>query len=154
MWWQEVILLLSQIYNLVLLKDPLLLFNKTMSNYILTELTPSLTVTLCCFFNSMSSKIWCARPLRSWVMNEKRETAKIVVTCFSHDHSSPAPSSPNLSNAMAAWMTPQRRLSSTAWFGCPPTTEKHSRDIIAVGPSVISLEVPRRVYTNPPMKAE
>lgn len=70
------------------------------------------------------------------------------VTRFSHGLS------PNLSSAMVAWMSPVSRVSSTALLGCPSTTGKHSRDMMAVGPRVMSLEVPRRVYMKPPMKAE
>ncbi|CAG5929037.1 unnamed protein product [Menidia menidia] len=51
---------------------------------------------------------------------------------------------------MRAWMSPQSRLSSTARGGCPPTTEEHSRDMMAVGPRVTSLETNRThaVYAN------
>ena len=57
------------------------------------------------------------------------------------------------------WTTPQANDKKTAYVGSPiPLGEVANaaviKDIMAVGPSVISLEVPKIVYIKQPMKAE
>lgn len=55
---------------------------------------------------------------------------------------------------MASWIQPERKARSTAWTGSWEAYEDTSRDMMAVGPSVTSLAVPRKQYTKQPMKEE
>lgn len=59
---------------------------------------------------------------------------------------------------MASWIKPQNRVNTMAMVGSFSTVDAAnvfvSRDMMAVGPSVMSLAVPINMYTKQPINAE